>query len=146
MADFIDISSREIEVSTPKPLEIELEVTLNLPAAVNMATLADELLNDFEDSGSEGEQNALEESTDANAPTDSNYPAEKRAAALEKFSPHAQLGMGDDEDGADDAVETNIDRLELKGVNDVRSVAKLMQTLQPVLEVSCLLTTYTCVS
>lgn len=102
-----------------------------------MATLADELLNDFEDSGSEGEQNALEDPTASAGSNDPESATEKRAAALEKLPSHAQFGMGENEDGVDEETETNIDRLELKGVNDVRSVAKLMQTLQPILEVSC---------
>lgn len=108
-----------------------------------MSTLVDELLQDFEDSGSEqgDERNEDDLLGDGDA-------------AL-SGSAHAGGDMdldgdeGEDEDadmGGFDAgkkapedpeeAKARVEKMQLKGVNDVRSVAGLMKTLEPVLEVS----------
>jgi U4/U6 small nuclear ribonucleoprotein PRP31 len=121
-----------------------------------MATLADELLNDFEESDSEGgEDDRSQEFQDdgvTNGP--SAYGLQKPSSSI-----GASDGMildGDEEEVEDDEELTNsagaggpkeqvedeqetkarIEKMQLRGVNDVRSVAVLMKTLQPVLEVS----------
>ncbi|KAL8992812.1 MAG: hypothetical protein Q9188_007492 [Gyalolechia gomerana] len=110
-----------------------------------MSTLADELLNDFEDSGSEGEEGQengfLEEST----------PPVAGPADGHKDSPSMLLD-GDEEDEAEDVeglgngppkfdevddeeeAKAKVEKMQLGGVSDVRSVAGLMKTLEPVLE------------
>jgi U4/U6 small nuclear ribonucleoprotein PRP31 len=103
-----------------------------------MATLADELLNDFEDSGSEAE------GRDAFVPEDGGVPedgppkeqveldgemeeeAEEEAEAREKLEADA---------GEEDA-KTKVEKMQLAAVPDIRNVARLMKTLQPILDVS----------
>ena len=112
-----------------------------------MSTLADELLNDFEDSGSEGEgeqQNGHFQ--------DSTSPPPSGLANGHHKSSGADLAMDDadeDEDdgdemagiqGTDDAegeeeTKAKVEKMQLGGVSDVRNVAGLMKTLEPVLEV-----------
>ena len=111
-----------------------------------MATLADELLNDFEDSGSEAEgedqQNGILQ--DGASPPPVNGTAPGSSMVLD----------GDEEDAAEDeddeslrgdlaaAVEdeedakAKVEKMQLGSVSDVRSVAGLMKTLEPILEVS----------
>lgn len=110
-----------------------------------MATLADELLNDFEDSGSE---NGLED----------GFQDDGRDGPQEETDNANEGGMmldGDDEDtgdvdeeaqykaehgdlaGADeDTAKARVEKMQLANVGDVRSVALLMKKLSPVLEVS----------
>ncbi|KAK3691123.1 U4/U6-U5 snRNP complex subunit prp31 [Vermiconidia calcicola] len=111
-----------------------------------MTTIADELLNDFEDTGSENEE---EERDDGlfGAPSDANGASNIK---------HENEGMwldGDEEapeeedleggapshlkmEGAEDEEETKarVEKMELKTVSDVRSVAGLMKQLEPVIE------------
>lgn len=111
-----------------------------------MATLADELLNDFEDSGSEvggeDQQNGILQ--DGASPPPVNGTAPESSMVLD----------GDEEDAAEDeddetskgdlhaAVEdeedakAKVEKMQLGSVSDVRSVAGLMKTLEPILEVS----------
>lgn len=116
-----------------------------------MSTLADELLNDFEDSGSEGDneqQNGFLQDT-----------ASPPEAGLLNGQPLASInGMvmdvdeeDEDEDEDDEMVDrgmagrdapedeeeakAKVEKMQLGGVNDVRNVAGLMKTLEPVLEV-----------
>jgi U4/U6 small nuclear ribonucleoprotein PRP31 len=114
-----------------------------------MSTLADELLQDFEDSGSEGEEQQNE----------GLFPDREEAKLASGLNGHATNGGmeldGDEEevDGdeemagmngvskdVEDEEETKakIEKMQLGGVDDVRSVAGLMKTLEPVLEVSTL--------
>ncbi|EHY56146.1 U4/U6 small nuclear ribonucleoprotein Prp31 [Exophiala dermatitidis] len=113
-----------------------------------MATLADELLNDFEDSGSEKEgttndlqngddghghllDNGLPEGTlidDADGEDEHMAEEEERHAA--DAAAGAELQALDDEDDA----KARVEKMRLGGVRDVRSIAGLMKTLQPVLE------------
>lgn len=120
-----------------------------------MSTLADELLNDFEDSGSEGE-----------AENGGLFPDHDEASTgLEHVGKGSEVNGGGKDDGgmeldgdeeevdeeeqamggtvdavADDlndeeATKARVEKMELGAVDDVRSVAGLMKTLEPVLEV-----------
>lgn len=117
--------------------------------SLTMATLADELLLDFEDSGSEEEDNA-------NGLQDEHAvgPNGNRLDDHDTGSPG--MAVDGDEEDMDDAEEevaakdaaaadllededdtkAKVERMRLGGVRDVRSVAGLMKTLQPVLDVS----------
>lgn len=118
--------------------------TFKVPAS--MSTLADELLNDFEDSGSEGEgdqQNGFLQDGPSPPATNGHH------------TPTGSMVLDGDEENvdSDDAMEgiqgdravvdvedeeeakAKVEKMQLGGVNDVRSVAGLMKTLEPVLEV-----------
>lgn len=114
-----------------------------------MSTLADELLNDFEDSGSEGEaeqQNGFLQD-DATLPTtngraqapegsmvldgDEEDVSEDEEAALGGINATGAAADVEDEEEA----KAKVEKMQLGGVNDVRSVAGLMKTLEPVLQV-----------
>jgi U4/U6 small nuclear ribonucleoprotein PRP31 len=115
-----------------------------------MSTLADELLQDFEDSGSEGgeEQNdglfpESEESKNgpngyANAHSGTNGRMELDGDEEEVDEDQEMAGVNDSGLDVEDEEETKakVEKMELGGVDDVRSVARLMKTLEPVLEVS----------
>ncbi|RKU41682.1 U4/U6-U5 snRNP complex subunit prp31 [Coniochaeta pulveracea] len=106
-----------------------------------MATLADELLNDFEDTDEEagneldndGPSNGLVRNQDGealkNGDVDMADGDEEEDGAMDG---------GDGLDATDDPEETKakVEKMQLGGVRDVRSVAHLMKTLEPVLEVS----------
>ena len=114
-----------------------------------MSTLADELLNDFEDSGSEAE--GEDEQQNGFLQDDATPPATNGRAQ----APEGSMVLdGDEEDVSEDeeaaALGTNgaaadvedeeeakakVEKMQLGGVNDVRSVAGLMKTLEPVLQV-----------
>jgi U4/U6 small nuclear ribonucleoprotein PRP31 len=120
-----------------------------------MATLADELLNDFDDSGPEDDeqiQNGLVEDDSHNKKEDAHRHGD------DKLTPGMELDG--DEEGVSDAekelmkqnnaadhgdtpdeeeTKARVEKMKLGGVSDVRSVAGLMKTLQPVLEVRILL-------
>ena len=119
-----------------------------------MTTLADELLNDFEDSTSE-EETEHPNGFLHNAPTPptaGNSNGHPRAARDSAGS--MELDM-DEEDGEEDGEMINgdilgsemlaepdeeeakakVEKMQLGGVNDVRNVAGLMKTLEPFLEV-----------
>ncbi|KAI9840013.1 MAG: hypothetical protein M1819_000205 [Sarea resinae] len=121
-----------------------------------MATLADELLNDFEDSGSEGErehetgflqddgtstpnltltngQRSQSTEQDGGMELDDDEDAigdEDEEMASGSNSAAATLQGADDEEDA----KAKVEKMQLGGVEDVRSVAGLMKTLKPVLE------------
>lgn len=106
-----------------------------------MATLADELLNDFEESDSENESK--------NIPHDGNVADGDDELDVDRITPLADLDEGGDqlqsdaavsqmaivEDQEQDDTKASIERMQFSGVRDVRSVARLMKTLQPILEV-----------
>ena len=114
-----------------------------------MSTLADELLNDFAHSGSEGEgeqqngflqDDAIPPATNgrAQAPEgsmildgDEEDVSEDEEAALGGASANAAAADVEDEEEA----KAKVEKMQLGGVNDVRSVAGLMKTLEPVLQV-----------
>lgn len=120
-----------------------------------MSTLADDLLNDFADSGSEGEgeqQNGLLQH-EATPPASGIVNGHSRKSTsrdqnggMELDDDEEEVGDEDEEmmnadalkvdDVADEEeAKAKVEKLQLGGVNDVRSVAGLMKTLEPVLEV-----------
>ena len=114
-----------------------------------MSTLADELLNDFEDSGSEGEgaqQNGFLQDDATPPATNSRAQAPEGSMVLdgdeEDVSEDEETDLGnsvatgaavDVED--EEEAKAKVEKMQLGGVNDVRSVAGLMKTLEPVLQV-----------
>lgn len=112
-----------------------------------MSTLADELLNDFEDSGSEGEEQTNGDLLQSDEPRTSLFNAPKAQDGDvmdldgdEEDIEDAEMGgmngnaieLADDEEEA----KAKVEKMQLGSVDDVRSVAGLMKTLEPVLEVS----------
>ncbi|AEO54265.1 hypothetical protein MYCTH_2296654 [Thermothelomyces thermophilus ATCC 42464] len=114
-----------------------------------MSTLADELLQDFEGSGSEaggdehddglfggaglsdgaranGEDTAMEEARDEDADEDEDA---NMMDGADESPTSAAAGDHDDDDA-----KAKIEKMQLGGVRDVRTVAGLMKTLMPVLE------------
>ncbi|KAK4131943.1 Nop domain-containing protein [Trichocladium antarcticum] len=112
-----------------------------------MATLADELLLDFEDSGSDagadehddalfgeaglsngahtiGDDTAMDEAQD-------DYDDEADAYMMEGMD-HSAAAAADDANEPD--AKAKVEKMQLGGVRDVRAVAGLMKTLTPVLE------------
>jgi hypothetical protein len=115
-----------------------------------MSTLADELLQDFEGSGSEaggdehddglfGEAGLSGDAQENGGDTameevrDEDEDADEDADLMDGVDGNAAAG-GDEEDA-----KTKIEKMQLGGVRDVRTVAVLMKTLTPVLEVSSVL-------
>ena len=121
-----------------------------------MSTLADELLNDFEDSGSEqGEDNHDFLDGHDNEPQEQNGVRNDRSSTVGRSQSPGMEIDGDEEeamenaeeeveariagaDGLDDEDDTKakVEKMKLGTVSDVRNVAGLMKTLQPVLDVS----------
>lgn len=123
-----------------------------------MSTLADELLNDFEESGSEGEDEQkssfLHDNASSPAPDLVNGHGRKSrtpnaSGTMELDDDEEDVGSQDEEmmngedvsgealADADDEEEAKakVEKMQLGGVNDVRSVAGLMKSLEPVLQV-----------
>lgn len=111
-----------------------------------MSTVADELLNDFGSSGDEadgdddGQLNAANQdendggdgdgdgdTMDVDGPNDAQDDAEPDGAGSSRN--HAEL-----EDA--EMTKARVEKMQLGAVKDVRSVANLMHTLEPVLKVS----------
>lgn len=117
-----------------------------------MASLADELLNDFEDSGSEsGEQNGFMDDDAKNSgylgiQRDHDDMDERPSMELDGDEEEPEdaeeelAAKGSKDEVMDDEEETKakVEKMKLGAVEDVRSVAGLMKQLQPVLEVSIL--------
>ncbi|KAJ5047407.1 uncharacterized protein L3040_003234 [Drepanopeziza brunnea f. sp. 'multigermtubi'] len=111
-----------------------------------MSTLAEELLQDFEDSGSEGEgQNEGLFPDDEDTKTGLNGHATHAGAngSMELDGDEEEVDEDEDMSGVanngldvEDEEETKakVEKMEMGGVDDVRSVARLMKTLEPVLE------------
>ncbi|KAL8706090.1 MAG: hypothetical protein Q9225_007985 [Loekoesia sp. 1 TL-2023] len=114
-----------------------------------MSTLADELLNDFEDSGSEGEEEQqngfLRESATPPTAGPVNGHRNSTSMLLDDEEEEEEDEAEDEEDVANGAPKLNevedeeeakakVEKMQLGGVSDVRSVAGLMKTLEPVLE------------
>ncbi|KAG6363149.1 hypothetical protein INS49_008244 [Diaporthe citri] len=107
-----------------------------------MSTLVDELLQDFEDSGSEP----------GDAPNEDHFLGADDGEASKEAHGNGDMDLdeGADEDdeemgGVDSSkqvpedpeeAKARVEKMQLKDVNDVRHVAGLMKTLEPVLEVS----------
>lgn len=115
-----------------------------------MSTLADELQNDFEDSGSEGEAEngglfaGDDESSTGLVPLKlSNDEGEGEGMELDGDEEEVEDADGDavmGDSAAEDindteATKARVEKMQLGAVEDVRSVAGLMRKLQPVLEV-----------
>ncbi|MCJ1330039.1 U4/U6-U5 snRNP complex subunit prp31 [Thelotrema lepadinum] len=109
-----------------------------------MATLADELLNDFEESGSEGDeeqQNGLLKDLIA-AQTNVISPdvegPDMEIDTVEQGEGGSNEKLLDGIEDVDDAEETKnqVEKMQLGGFSDVRSVTTLKKSLEPVLEVS----------
>lgn len=116
-----------------------------------MATLADELLNDFEDSGSEdgNRQNDFlddedreesnghafkDESSDFQIKMELDDDEEEvEDAEQEQSAQYERRGLNDIPD--EEETKAKVEKMNLRGVGDVRSVAVLMRALEPVLEV-----------
>ncbi len=118
-----------------------------------MSTLADELLNDFEDSGSEGE---ADRRNGFLHDTPSPPPVPRQGSGLNGTAEGMILDVDEEADEDEDLEMTNggtlaseslesvedeeearakVEKMQLGGFSDVRSVAGLMKTLEPVLEV-----------
>lgn len=114
-----------------------------------MSTLVDELLQDFEDSGSEQGDERKEHDilgdgdgeADATNGDDANGDMDLDGGAVQDDDEEMGGVTGSGKNAAEDPEEAKqrIEKLQLKGVGDVRSVAGLMRTLEPVLEVSSIL-------
>lgn len=119
-----------------------------------MTTIADELLNDFESDGDEQEEEQTEGfypeagATEA-AATGVTMPTEAKQSSGDMELDGDEEAPGDEEGGQnvpshvkmeeqEDEEETKarVEKMQLAGVGDVRSVAGLMKQLEPVLEVS----------
>ena len=112
-----------------------------------MSTLADELLNDFEDSGSdaEGEQQNGFLQDSASPPPSGQANGQKKANGELLMADDAENDEDEDEDmlgttgieNADDEDETKakVEKMQFGNVSDVKNVAGLWKTLEPVLEV-----------
>ena len=124
-----------------------------------MSSTLDELLQDFEDSGSEagGDDYGDGLLDDGVVPTGGSNGDDAHVPLNDEDVDQA-MGDGEDEDeaaggvGADDAnavedpeeAKAKVERKHLGGVRDVRTVATLMKSLKPVLEVSPLNTPSQC--
>lgn len=107
-----------------------------------MSTLVDELLQDFEDSGSEA----------GDAPDGDNFLGADDGEAPKETHGNGDMDLDDGADEDDEEMggvdsskqvpedpeeaKARVEKMQLKDVNDVRHVAGLMKTLEPVLEVS----------
>ena len=112
-----------------------------------MSTLADELLNDFEDSGSEredGQQDGFLQ--DGASPPTTNGHAKEPEGSMILDGDEEEVDEDEEMDGTpvkgtaaniedEEEAKAKVEKMQLGGVNDVRSVAGLMKTLEPVLQV-----------
>ena len=99
----------------------------------NMSTLADELLQDFED-GSSGDEPLNDGLLDeiAEVPASLEGDDDEEPEDEEMVDTAVAIGPMDDPDEA----QARVEKMELGLVKDIRSVASLMQKLEPVLKVS----------
>lgn len=111
-----------------------------------MATLADELLNDFEDSGSEhdeeangfenGDGLAVDEDENEKNHVDGSPDIPRDGDEEEMEDAEEEVAARDDDLEDESDTKAKVEKMRLGAVRDVRTVAGLMKTLQPVLEVS----------
>ena len=103
-----------------------------------MSNDADDLLLDFADSGDEAEEeqnDGLVKDQEATGDREGDRDAmEVDGDAATKGDDESDAELSDMEDS--EATKAKVEKMQLGGVKDVRSVASLMQTLEPVLEVS----------
>lgn len=146
-------SSRFVLQSTDQ-FPTDAEYFTKTAGFANMSSTLDELLQDFEDSGSEaGGDEYGDGLLDDGAVAAGGSGVDDAHVPLNDEDVDEGTGDGEDEDeamggvGADDsnAVEdpeeakAKVEKMHLGGVRDVRTVATLMKSLKPVLEVSPLL-------
>jgi U4/U6 small nuclear ribonucleoprotein PRP31 len=108
-----------------------------------MSTLADELLNDFEDSGDENEDRGLQDDGHANGTNGHPHDHDEAGSPVGAGHDETMEDAEEDEDAAredmmedEDETKAKVEKMHLGAVRDVRSVAGLMKILQPVLDVS----------
>lgn len=122
-----------------------------------MSTLADELLNDFEDSGSEEDadrQNGFLHDAPP-SPVSSAIIGRRQSTSANGSAGVMVLDVDEEEDDEDEEMmngdtlasgtledaedeeeaKAKVEKMQLGGINDVRNVAGLMKTLEPVLQV-----------
>ena len=110
-----------------------------------MSTLADDLLNDFDDSGSEGEGEQHNGILQDNGSTSQHAPDgsmvldgdEEDVDEDDDMGGASMDGRAGDVEDQEEA-KAKVEKMQLGSVSDVRSVASLMNTLEPVLEVRAL--------
>ncbi|RCI11460.1 hypothetical protein L249_7319 [Ophiocordyceps polyrhachis-furcata BCC 54312] len=100
-----------------------------------MSTVVDELLNDFGDSGDEAD---APDNIDQPEPTE-NDNHDGNAMEMDGGEEDAEMVDGNDSNGRREvedaeATKARVEKMQLGAVKDVRSVAVLMQTLEPILE------------
>lgn len=111
-----------------------------------MTTVAEDLLNDFEDSGSDAGE-GHEEAHDALYGDGIPEEVEREVPNMELDDDEEEPDDGAVDDGApshlkldeaedEEATKARVEKLQLANVSDVRSVALLMKQLKPALEVS----------
>ena len=110
-------------LQTPLPKELTLYSFIPSLSSVAMSTVAEDLLNDFGSSGDEAED------------VETNGDAAPESMDVDGDAPAEDDDESNDLDDAE-AAKAKIEKMQLAGVKDVRSVASLMETLEPVLEVS----------
>jgi U4/U6 small nuclear ribonucleoprotein PRP31 len=99
-----------------------------------MSTVADDLLNDFGSSGDEAEEELNDGLIKDEEATGNRDAMELDGDAETRDDEDSDDGLNDREDS--EATKVKVEKMQLGGVKDVRSVASLMQTLEPILEVS----------
>ncbi|KAL8688008.1 MAG: hypothetical protein Q9218_005971 [Villophora microphyllina] len=109
-----------------------------------MSTLADELLNDFEESGSEGEEDQHDGFLQDSASPGNQANGHKDSASMlldgdeeeededEEDAANGTLKIEEQDD--EEEAKAKVEKMQLGAVSDVRTIASLMKTLEPVLE------------
>ncbi len=112
-----------------------------------MSTLADELLNDFEDSGSgeeDGQENGLLQ--DGASPPATKGEAHTLGGSMILDGDEEEVDEDEEMDGVavntavvdvedEEEAKAKVEKMQLGSVSDVRNVAGLMKMLEPVLQV-----------
>lgn len=110
-----------------------------------MATIADELLNDFGDSGDENEEQVDEQDFGLNNAQATVSDAQQNGgmAVDDDEEDDTDIAGGDapsrvkvDDEETEEETKARVEKMELQNVSDVRSVAGLMKQLEPLLKVS----------
>ncbi|UNI15195.1 U4/U6-U5 snRNP complex subunit prp31 [Purpureocillium takamizusanense] len=102
-----------------------------------MSTVADELLNDFGSSGDEAEE--ANDGLVHRENDEQDADEQRNGDAMEVDGVNRDGANGEDDKDIQDledaeATKARVEKMQLAGVKDVRSVASLMHTLEPVLE------------
>ncbi|KLU87561.1 pre-mRNA-processing factor 31, partial [Magnaporthiopsis poae ATCC 64411] len=106
-----------------------------------MSTLVDELLQDFEDSASDNGGDRSDRDDNDGLGDEEGAALMGGGGGMMDIDPNDMASSDEDEemggvDRTDDPEEmkAKVDKMELRGVDDIRTVATLMKTLEPVLE------------